>query len=39
MDELFEDYREIPEFFAGHYDLEDFDYSDYDDEVDDAYEM
>ena len=44
MDELFEEYRESNEFFNGQYDAEDFDvldvdHLDYDDEVDDAYEM
>lgn len=39
MDELFEEYRDSQDFFASHYDGEDLDYFDYDDEVDDAYEM
>ncbi len=44
MDELFEEYRESNEFFNGQYDAEGFDaldvdHLDYDDEVDDAYEM
>ena len=36
MDELFEEYAEEQEFYNGSFESEDFDYED---EVDDAYEM
>lgn len=39
MDELFEEYRDSQEFSGGQFEPEDYDYFDYDDEVDDAYEM
>lgn len=36
MDELFDEYTDDLEFYQGSYEYDDFDY---DDEVDDAYEM